>query len=84
MPFFLGNRVFTTPLRSCILNCGFSYGQPGRTVPLLSQSGSTAKVAVTTHFVEAVSNSATDTYLVSLIRRRWYVSALGNVGANLG
>ena len=65
-----------------------SPARPPRTVVdavhLLSRSGSTAKVAVTTHLVEAVSNSATDTYLVSLIRGRWYVSALGNLGANLG
>ncbi len=65
-----------------------SPASPPRTVVdavrLLSRSASTAKVAVTTHLVEAVSNSATDTYLVSLIRGRWYVSALGNVGFNLG
>ncbi len=65
-----------------------SPASPPRTVVeavrLVSRSGSAAKVAVTTHFVEAVSNSATETYLVSLIRRRWYVSALGDVGASLG
>ena len=57
---------------------------PPRTVVdstrLLSRSASTAKVAVTTHLVEAARNRATDTYLVSLIRGHWYVSALASIG----
>ena len=53
-------------------------------VRILSRSGSTATVAVTTHLVEAASNSATDTYLVSLIRGHRYVSALTNTRANVG
>ena len=67
---------------------GSSSGSPPRTVVdsvrVVSRSASTAKVAVTTHVVEAASNSATNTYLVSLVRGRWYVSALANIGASLG
>ncbi len=49
-------------------------------VHVVSRSGTTAKVAVVTHIVEAASNSSTNTYLVSMIRHRWYVSAFVNIG----
>ena len=53
-------------------------------VRVLSRSKSTAKVAVTTHVVEANSNSSTNTYVVSSIRGRWFVSALSGTLANVG
>ena len=49
-------------------------------VRVVSRSEKSAKVEVITHMVEAASNSSTDAYLVSMIRHRWYVSALANIG----
>ena len=65
------------------LGASFPGGAPRTVVDsvrVMSRSRSSAKVDVTTHIVEAASNTSTDTYLVSMIRHRWYVSALANIG----